>query len=166
MDGFDAHIAQMERDLGDFENYRPFILSTMLETSLLLNPGTRLVEVLVDNLLARRRPHEDLLLWPERVGPVLIHPAPSVAHTARAVRVLVSVQQVRPSSPVHEAVEQAVAWLIEQRDLRNVYEIIERPSTRGPELVLVQHFTAAWVLDFRTFAVSAVSSRLGGRRRG
>jgi hypothetical protein len=33
---FDAHGAHMERDMGHFEKYRPFILTMMLETSLLL----------------------------------------------------------------------------------------------------------------------------------
>jgi hypothetical protein len=147
-EGFDAHIAQMERDLGDLENYRPFILTIMLETSLLLKSAPRLVEILVDNLLATRRPYEDLLLWPEKAEALLIDPAPSVAHTARAVRVLASMQQVRPSSLVKEALEEAVAWLVEQRDLHNAYEVIERERPIGdrPELVHVRHFTAAWVV--------------------
>jgi len=143
---FDAHMTQMERDLGDFEKYRPFILTTMLETSLLIKPGTTLVETLVDSLLAARRPYGDLLLWPEKTEALLIDPAPSVAHTARAVRVLASVQQVRPSSQAHEALQQAVAWLIEQRDLHNAYELVERPVSGRPELVHVRHFTAAWVV--------------------
>src|SRR5208337_3580097 len=41
---FDAHSAVMESHLGDFEKCRPFILTMMLETSLLLKPGTKLVE--------------------------------------------------------------------------------------------------------------------------
>src|SRR5215472_10032244 len=63
---FGAHMAQMERGLGDFEKYRPFILTTMLETSLLIKPGTRFVETLIDSLLAARRPYGDVLLWPEK----------------------------------------------------------------------------------------------------
>jgi hypothetical protein len=143
---FDAHIAQMERDLGDFEKCRPFILTTMLETSLLLKPGTKLVEILVDSLLAARRPYGDLLVWPEKAEPLLIDPAPSVAHTARAVRVLASVRAIRPSSQVQEALEQAVAWLIEQRDLHNAYEVIERQVGGGLEPAHIRHFTAAWVV--------------------
>jgi|SRR5271165_1795931 len=145
-DGFDDHIAQMERDLGDFEKYRPFILTTMLETCLLLKPGTKLVEILVDSLLAARRPYGDLLLWPEKAEPLLIDPNPSVAHTARAVAVLASVQAIRPMSLVQEAMEQAMAWLIEQRDLHNAYEVTERTVEGKPELVHVRHFTAAWVV--------------------
>src|ERR1700758_5272522 len=113
----------MERDLGDFEKCRPFILATMLETSLLLNPGTTLVETLVDSLLAARRPYGDLWVWPEKAEPLLIDPAPSVAHTARAVRVLASMQAIRPADPAQEALEQAVAWLIEQPHLHNAYEL-------------------------------------------
>ena len=143
---YDSHIAQMERDLGDFEKYRPFILTTMLETILLLQPASRLVEILVDSLLAARRPYGDLLLWRERAEPLLIAPAPSVAHTARAVRVLASVQAIQPSSQVQEALDQAVAWLIEQRDLHNAYEATERPIKGGLELVHIRHFTAAWMV--------------------
>ncbi len=145
-EGFDAQIAQMETDLGDFEKYRPFILTTMLETSLLLTSGTRLTEVLVDSLLAARRPYGDLLLWPEKAEPLLIDPAPSVAHTARAVRVLAGAQAIRPSPLVQEALEQAVAWLMEQRDLHNAYEVTERPVDGRLEPVHIRHFTAAWVV--------------------
>ena len=143
---FDAHMTQMETSLGDFEKSRPFILTTMLETSLLIKPGTRLVEILADSLLAARRPYGDVLLWPEKAEPLLIDPAPSVAHTARAVRVLAVMQAIRPSGPAREALDQAVAWLIEQRDLHNAYEVVERPVTGRPELVHVRHFTAAWVV--------------------
>jgi hypothetical protein len=145
-DDFGTHMAQMERGLGHFEKYRPFILTTMLETSLLIEPGTSLVEALADSLLAARRPYGDVLLWPEKAEPLLITPAPSVAHTARAVRVLASVQAIRPSSQIQEALEQAVAWLIEQRDLHNAYEVTERPVKGGLELVHIRHFTAAWVV--------------------
>jgi hypothetical protein len=145
-EGFDAHIAQMERDLGDFEKYRPFILATMLETSLLLNPETILVDILVDSLLAARRPYGDLLLWPEKAEPFRSAPAPSVAHTARAVRVLASVQAIRPASQVQETLEQAVTWLMEQRDLHNAYEVIERQLKDLLEAVHVRHFTPAWVV--------------------
>jgi hypothetical protein len=145
-ESFDAHIAQMERDLGDFEKCRPFILATMLETSLLLSPETALVETLVDSLLAARRPYGDLLLWPERAEPFRSAPAASVAHTARAVRVLASVQKIRPASRVQETLAQAVTWLLEQRDLRNAYEVIDRDLPDRPEVVQVRHFTPAWVV--------------------
>jgi hypothetical protein len=145
-DSLDDHIAQMERDLGDFEKFRPLILTTMLETSLLLKPATELVETLVDSLLAARRAYGDRLLWPQKAEPSLVDPSPSVAHTARAVRVLADAQAVRPSSEVREALEQAVAWLVEQRELHNAYEVIERPFTGRPEIVHVRHFTAAWVV--------------------
>jgi hypothetical protein len=139
---FEKHATQMESGLGDFERSRPFILTTVLETSLLLKPGSRLVETLVESLLAARRPYGDLLLWPEKAEPLLIAPDPSVAHTARAVRALASVQAIRPSNPVQEAVDQAAAWLIERRDLHNAYEATER----GSEMVHIRHLTAAWVV--------------------
>jgi hypothetical protein len=139
---FGDHAAAMENDLGDFEKSRPFILTTILETSLLLEPGSRLVETLIESLLAARRPYGELLLWPEKAEPLLIDPNPSVAHTARSVRVLASAQAVRPSSPVQEALEQATAWLLERRDLHNAYEVTER----GLEMVHIRHSTSAWVV--------------------
>jgi hypothetical protein len=141
-ENFKKHAVQMEGGLGDFERSRPFILTTVLETSLLLEPGSRLVETLVESLLAARRPYGDLLLWPEKAEPLLIDPNPSVAHTARAVRTLASVQAIQPSIPVQEALDQAAAWLIEQRDLHNAYEATER----GSEMVHIRHLTAAWVV--------------------
>ena len=145
-DGFDDHRAEMERDLGDFEKFRPFILTIMLETSLLLRSGTKLVDTLVESLLATRRPYGDLLLWPEKAEPSRVDPQPSVAHTARALRALASAQAVRPSSPVQKAIEQAAAWLIEQPDLHNAYEVNDRSTKDRPDLVHVRHFTAAWVV--------------------
>jgi hypothetical protein len=143
---FDTHLALMETGLGDFEKSRPFILTTMLETSLLLKPGTKLMATLIDNLLAARRPYGDRLLWPEKAEPLLIDPAPSVAHTARAVRVLADVQAIQPARPVQEALEQAVAWLLEQPDLHNAYEMIDRPVDGDIETVHIRHFTAALVV--------------------
>ncbi len=139
---FGEHATPMEKGLGDFEKSRPFILTTILETSLLLEPGSKLVETLIDSLLAARRPYGELLLWPEKAEPLLIDPNPSVAHTARAVRVLASVQAVRPSSAAQEALEHATAWLLEQRDLHNAYEVTER----GLDMVHIRHLTSAWVV--------------------
>jgi hypothetical protein len=47
---------------------------------------------------------------------------------------------------VQESLDQAVAWLMEQRDLHNAYEVIERPVDGRFEPVHVRHFTAAWVV--------------------
>jgi hypothetical protein len=144
----DDHVAQLEAGLGDFEKCRPFILTTMLETSLLLKPGSRLVESLIDSLLAARRPYGNFLLWPEKAEPLLIDPSPSAAHTARAVRALASVHAASPEvrETLDQALDQAVAWLLEQRDLRNAYEVIERPVLGRLEPVHVRHFTAAWIV--------------------
>ena len=55
-------------------------------------------------------------------------------------------QAARPDSRVGEALEQAVDWLVEPRDLRNASEVIERPSATGDYTVHTYHFTAAWVV--------------------
>ena len=139
----------MENALGAFEKRRPFILTTMLETSVQLVPDKKLTKSLIEALLDVRQQYGDLLLWPEKAGPHLVNPAPSTAHTARAVRALAKVQAVRPSDQVREALDQAVAWLLEQGDLSHASEVIDRPlgeSVDNLEKVYVRHFTAAWVV--------------------
>ena len=141
----DDPLARMRSNIGDFERSRPYILTTILEASQRLAPDSELTASLVDDLLAARRPYGDLLLWPEKVEPLLISPDPSIAHTARAVRALALVQAARPSAQVREALDQAAAWLV-GRDLGNVSEIIDRPTETGMETLYTRHFTAAWVV--------------------
>jgi hypothetical protein len=138
-------LARMGKNITDFERSRPYILSTILEASRRLAPDSELTLSLVEDLLSARRPYGDLLLWPEKVEPLLISPAPSIAHTARAVRALAQVQAVHPTAQVGEALDQAAAWLV-GRDLGNVSEIIERPLETGIETLYTRHFTAAWVV--------------------
>jgi transcriptional regulator with XRE-family HTH domain len=141
----DEQLASMRTNVGDFERSRPYILCTMLEASHRLAPDSELTASLVDDLLAARRPYGDALLWPEKVEPMLISPDPSIAHTARAVRVLAQVQAVGSTAQVQDALDQAAAWLV-GRDLGNVSEIIERPLETGIETLYTRHFTAAWVV--------------------
>jgi hypothetical protein len=141
----DGQLSRMETNIRDFERTRPYILATMLEASHRLAPDSGLTASLVDDLLAARRPYGDLLLWPEKVEPLLIFPDPSIAHTARAVRALAQVQAVRPVPQVGEALDQAAAWLV-GRDLGNVSEVIDRPVGEGLETLYTRHFTAAWVV--------------------
>jgi hypothetical protein len=137
---FGPHIRQMEEGLTDFEKARPFILTTMLEACLLLMGGEGLVDQLVDCLLAARRPVDDgRLVWSEKSG--RIYAEPSVAHTARAVRALAKVREIRSDSRLDEPLEQAVDWLLGPRDLHNTDENVERDPPVG-----TYHFTAAWVV--------------------
>jgi hypothetical protein len=147
--GVNEHLDKMASALGVFEKSRPFILTTMLETSVQLVPDGKLTKSLIEALLGVRQQYDDLLLWPEKAGPHLVNPAPSTAHTARAVRALAKVQAVRPSDQVREALDQAVAWLLEEGDLNPAFELIDRPlddSGDNLEKVSVRHFTAAWVV--------------------
>jgi len=135
----------MRKNITDFERTRPYILTTLLETSRQLAPGSELTADLIRSLLDARRPYGDLLLWPEKVEPLLVSPAPSIAHTARAVRALAQV--ATPAPEVRAALDQAAAWLTGQRDLGNVSEIIDRPLEDGRiEQHYIRHFTAAWVV--------------------
>jgi len=142
---FGAQLAAMKDDLDDFEKSRPFILTSMLEASRQLAPGSELTASLVNDLLAARRPYGDLLLWPEKAEPLLVAPAPSIAHTARAVRALAQIQALRPLPQVQDALEQAAAWLAAQHDLANTSEIIDRMVGGSLEQIYNRHFTAAWV---------------------
>jgi hypothetical protein len=149
--GVHEHLDKMEKALGDFEKHRPFILTTMLEASVQLVPDGQLTESLVEALLGVRQPYDGVLLWPEKAGPDLVDPAPSTAHTARAVRALAKFQAVtaQPSDQVKEALDQAVAWLLQYGDLTHASEVIDRPrhgSGDNLEKVYVRHFTAAWVV--------------------
>jgi hypothetical protein len=140
-----AQLDTMKTNIGDVERSRPYILTTMLETSRQLDPDSELTADLIRDLLDARRPYGDLLLWPEKVEPLLLSPAPSIAHTARAVRVLAQVEQ--PSPEVRAALDQAAAWLTGQRDLGNVSENIDRLLDDGRiEELYTRHFTAAWVV--------------------
>jgi hypothetical protein len=140
-----GHLDTMQKNIGEFERSRPYILTTMLETSRQLDPDSELTAALIRDLLDARRPYGDLLLWPEKVEPLLVAPAPSIAHTARAVRALAQVD--RPGPEVQAALDQAAAWLARQDDLGNVSEIIDRPLEDGRiEQHYIRHFTAAWVV--------------------
>ena len=105
-------LARIGDNIGDFEKTRPYILSTILEASRRLAPHSELTLSLAEDLLAARRPYGDVLLWPEKVEPMLISPDPSIAHTARAVRALAQVQAVRPTTQIQDALDQAAAWLV------------------------------------------------------
>ena len=137
---------------------------TILEASRRLAPHSELTLSLAEDLLAARRPYGDVLLWPEKVEPMLISPDPSIAHTARAVRALAQVQAVRPTTQIQDALDQAAAWLV-GRDLGNVSEIIDRPLEAGIETLYTRHFTAAWVVK-ALVSVGLPASHPAGERRG
>jgi transcriptional regulator with XRE-family HTH domain len=140
-----AQLDTMKNNIGDFERTRPYILTTLLEASHELDPDSELTATLVRDLLDARRPYGDLLLWPEKVEPLLVSPAPSAAHTARAVAALAQIE--RPAPEVRAALEQAAVWLAGQRNLQNVSENIDRPlDSGGMEQLYTRHFTAAWVV--------------------
>jgi hypothetical protein len=151
---FDAQIAAMKNDLREFEKTRPFILTSILETSVQLGSDPDLTRSLIRDLLAARQPYGNLLLWPEKAEKNLVAPVPSIAHTARAVRALVQAQSAGQGTQIPEALDvearhaadQAAAWLAEQQDLSNVGEVIDRQLAVGIEPVYVRHFTAAWVV--------------------
>ena len=159
---FSAPFDAMKKGLTKFEQTRPFILSTVLETSAQLGCDSELTRSLTKDLLKARRPFGNLLLWPEKAEENLVSPVPSVAHTARAICALAQARAARPSGqdlgPLHSemeaAIEQAAAWLAEQQDLRGVSESVDRQLPDGVELVYVRHFTAAWVVK------ALVSARL------
>jgi hypothetical protein len=146
MAAFAAQVAAMRDGLGDFEKSRPFILTTMLEASLRLQGTSELTSLLVESLLKARRQYGALLLWPEKSEALLIDPAPSLAHTARAVRVLANFQRANPDEQLRDAVEQGVTWLLEQRQFQISSDAVDRLVGNQVQFDYTRHFTAAWVV--------------------
>jgi hypothetical protein len=142
-----SQLQAMEKGIGEFEKSRPYILSTLLETSVALQPDAMMTSSLIKYLLAARRQYPPYSLWPEKAEPHLANPGPSTVHTARAIRALAMVHAVRPDVPgVLDAIEQAKAWLDEHANLTAVSEIIVRPLDETIESLPFRHFTAAWVV--------------------
>jgi hypothetical protein len=143
---FTDQIAMMRNHLSDFEKSRPFILTTMLESSLRLPGAEELTGLLTQSLLTARRPYGNRLLWPEKAEALLIDPAPSVAHTARAVRVLAQLNRADPDERLIDAIEQGVSWLLERNSFRNASDVVDRLIGDRIESVYNRHFTAAWAV--------------------
>lgn len=152
MANFSAEGDAMRLDLSDFAKSRPFILATMLETSMRLRGAEQLTGELVESLLEARRPYGTRLLWPEKSEPLLINPAPSPAHTAMAVRILARLQRassderLREDERLRDAVDQGVTWLLEQRQFQDVIDVEDRLVDGRFESVYTRHFAAAWVV--------------------
>lgn len=145
MAGYAAQVAAM-RGLGEFEKSRPFILTTMLEASLRLQGTDELTSLLVESLLDARRPYGTQQLWPEKSEALLIDPAPSLAHTARAVRVLARLLRSSPDERLRDAVDQGKAWLLEQREFPFSSDAVDRLIGGQVQFDYTRHFTAAWVV--------------------
>ena len=152
---FKDQFSVMKDGIRGFEKTRPFVLTTVLETSLQLGYDPELTRSLIGDLLAARQRYGSVLLWPEKAEKDLVAPVPSIAHTARAVQALAHARLVRSAvgqaedaldAEAWEAAEQAAAWLAEQQDLGNVSEVIDRQIDEGVELGYVRHYTAAWVV--------------------
>jgi hypothetical protein len=145
MAGYAAQVTAM-RGLGEFEKSRPFILTTMLEASLRLQGTDELTSLLVESLLDARRPYGAQLLWPEKSEALLIDPAPSLAHTARAVRVLARLQRSSSDERLRDAVAQGKTWLLEQREFPISIDAVDRLIGGQVQFDYTRHFTAAWVV--------------------
>ena len=141
-----SELAQLQKDIGDFERTRPYILSIVLETSARLQPQSEFTASLIDDLLAVRQQCDQYLVWPEKTELGLASPLPSTAHTARAVWSLIEAQKAQPAAKIQEAIDQAARWLADRADLSNIGEIVERRINGDIERIYVRHFTAAWVI--------------------
>jgi hypothetical protein len=146
---FSSELAAIDRELGEFERSRPYVLATALEAVVRIQPDARLVRELVTALLASRFEHGPYRLWPEKVLDAgLVPAAPSPVHTARAVRALSLVQAIRPSDEIKGALDEAATWLaVDSPPLTNDSEVLDRPLDSGRiEPQYFRHFTAAWVV--------------------
>jgi hypothetical protein len=123
----------------------------LLETTVQLGHRPVLVEDLASALLAARREFHSWRLWQQKAEEGLVAPAPSVPHTARAVRALVlaleSPLNDTLQTEVTKAIDEAAAWLAEGQSLEGTSELIERSSADGGSSVMyLRHYTAAWVV--------------------
>jgi hypothetical protein len=148
---YDAELDALAANLDQVERSRPYILSMLLETTVQLGHRPVLVEDLASALLAARREFHSWRLWQQKAEEGLVAPAPSVPHTARAVRALVlaleSPLNDTLQTEVTKAIDEAAAWLAEGQSLEGTSELIERSSADGGSSVMyLRHYTAAWVV--------------------
>jgi hypothetical protein len=126
-------------------------LSGVLETSVRSGRDPALVRAVAGDLLAARRAFDGVLLWAQKAEADLVAPIASTVHTALALRALALTQDaVAPEDElrvqIHEAIEQAGAWLAQGQYLDTTSEVVVRQGEAGVEPVYVRHFTPAWVV--------------------
>jgi hypothetical protein len=133
---------------------RVFMLCSAIRCLIRVRPSSPHVAELCGGLLsgAVADPrHHDLICWCDQLAkpgrPALAVSVPSVPHTAHAVVTLARASRVLGVDAAAEAaIEQAVRWLAEVRDLGERTEQIRRFATpRHAESLTYRHFTAAWV---------------------
>jgi hypothetical protein len=131
---------------------RTHVVATALSGLCQANPASPHLAMLRQRLLegaARDRTRENLLCWGERLTTYdRNYPAPSVAHTARAIIALKRAERFAGRDyRAHAAVEEATRWLVLNGRLDNQTEQILRtlPDYRN-EAIIVRHFTAAWMV--------------------
>ncbi|WP_300607060.1 hypothetical protein [Trebonia sp.] len=144
------------------ERSRPFILATLLETSVQFGRRPQLTGDIVAALLAARRQFRGWRLWSQRVEEGLVAPTPSVPHTARSVRALIlalgSPLDDALRASVTEAIDEAAAWLAKGQNLEGTSELIERQFDDGRrDVMYLRHYTAAWVV--KALVSAGLSSR-------
>ncbi|MFE0190061.1 hypothetical protein [Streptomyces sp. NPDC058989] len=136
-----------------------YVVTNVLRGLLRAAPGSpalhRLREVLVNGATADpARGHHRC--WGAALAGGLGNPAPSAAHTARAVVTLDRAARVLGEDSRQRAVrEEGLRWLLAgaaapdgAADLDNCQEEVRRPGREDPlhqELLSVRHFSAAWV---------------------
>jgi hypothetical protein len=132
---------------------RTHVVATALSGLCQANPASGRLVMLRQRLLdgaVRDRTRENLLCWGERLTMTYDwnRPAPSVAHTARAIIALNRAERSAGNdNRARAAVEEATRWLVLNGRLDNQTEQILRtlPDYRN-EAIIVRHFTAAWMV--------------------
>jgi hypothetical protein len=128
-----------------------YIVCTLIRELARVRPRSPLLTQLRTTLLsgAVQDPrHDNLVCWSPRLDPSSFQAAiPSPAHTAMAVVALARARQVSGDGVRSQsAMEQAVRWLVMDRDLGNRTEQIRRFITEDRwESLTARLFTAAWV---------------------
>jgi transcriptional regulator with XRE-family HTH domain len=146
----DQILQQLDATLDEIAWQRPFIMTTVLETVLDLQPASALASRLLRGLLDSRRPAVDGMRWSVKAEPGLVSPEPSALHTARAVSVLARARSMGAvagdlAGEVDDALGNAAGWLLRQPDIDNTTENLRRTVEGRPEHLYLRHFTPAHV---------------------
>jgi hypothetical protein len=143
--------AMMASDADPVVWRKTHIVATVLSSLTYIAPGSPLIGRLRQTLLdgmGRDSEHDGLVYWGEDLSPRSNEEPPrSTPHTARAIVALSRTVRIDPSDrAVQIAIDQGRKWLLSHHELSNQTEqIIRIQSDQHKEVLVVRHFTAAWM---------------------
>jgi transcriptional regulator with XRE-family HTH domain len=147
-DRIDLVIGTLDRRAPGAEAARPYVLTTSLLELSRLDLDEATGRRLVDNLVDLSVFDGGARAWPVAVGTSGLGPSsPSTVHTAAAVCAVAAWARRLDDDRLREVVRSGRAWLEQNSDLElDDEDIWSERVDGGHELLLVRHFTPAWVV--------------------